>query len=422
MSAETLEKDAKNYPILRNLQYSPLKQGEEQYIILWDPTGLSSEKLVLPLNYFYLFQFFDGEHSLEQVGAEYLKKYGEFMMPDRLSKLVSDLDEKLFLEGDRLTQVQAAAFEAYRKLDARPMAFAGKQYEADPAKLRKQIDGFYASKEGPEKGKAECADQSIKGLVVPNFEQKDAGPIYAWGYQELRKGQVPDVFVLIGTCHAGLEGGIAFTDKDFETPFGTMPVNRAIIDLIRKESGETFFAEDLCHLREHSLELQLPFLQHALGEGRAISIVPILVAFPPATLTGGEYQQLFERVDHFLTITKRAIQDSGQQVCVIGSANLAHIGIRYGDKTPPTDFSFHRCMQIDLEMLKKVEEADPEGFAEFILKEGDQRRILGFSVIFSLLKLLQRNSEPLKGQVLRYDRGITDQFNSTVTYASIVFV
>ena len=422
MSTETVEKDSRNYPILRNLQYSPLKQGDEQYIVLWDPSGLSSEKLVLPLNFFYLFQFMDGDHSLEQVGAEYLKKYGEFMMPDRLSKLVADLDEKLFLEGDRLKAVQAEAFAAYRKLEVRPMAFARKQYEADPVKLREQIDGFYASKEGPEKGKAECAGQTIKGLVAPNFELKDAGPIYAWGYQELREGLVPDVFVLIGTCHAGLEGGIAFTDKDFETPFGTVPVNRAIIDLIRKEAGETFFAEDISHLREHSLELQLPFLQHALGEGRAISIVPILVDFPPDTLTGGEYQQLFHRIDQFLTITKRAIQASGQQVCVIGSANLAHIGIRYGDKTPPTDFSFHRCMQIDLEMLKKVEEADPEGFAEFILKEGNQRRILGFGVIFSLMKLLKRDGEDFKGQVLRYDRGITDQFNSTVTYASIVFV
>ena len=421
MSAETLEHDSKNYPILRNLQYSPLKQGDEQYIVLWDPSGLSSEKLVLPLNFFYLFQFFDGEHSLEQVGAEYLKKYGEFMMPERLTKLVSDLDEKLFLEGDRLKQVQAQAFEAYRKLAVRPMAFAGKQYEADPVKLRKQIDGFYSSKEGPEKGKAEYAGQRIKGLLAPNFDMKDAGPIYAWGYQELGEGLVPDVFVLIGTCHAGLEGGIAFTDKDFETPFGTVPVNRAIIDAIREEAGETFFAEDISHLREHSLELQLPFLQHALGEGRAISIVPILVDFPPDMLTGGEYQQLFHRIDQFLTITKRAIQASGQQVCVIGSANLAHIGIRYGDKTPPTDFSFHRCMQIDLEMLKKVEEADPEGFAEFLLKEGNQRRILGFSVIFSLMKLLKRDGEDFKGQVLRYDRGITDQFNSTVTYASIVF-
>ena len=139
-------------------------------------------------------------------------------------------------------------------------------------------------------------------------------------------------------------------------------------------------------------------------------------------MTGGDYQELFHRIDQFLSVTKGAIQSTGQQVCVVGSANLAHIGIRYGDKTPPTDFSFHRCMQIDLEMLKKVEEADPEGFAEFILKEGDQRRILGFPVIFSVMKLLQRENQVLKGQVLRYDRGITDQFNSTVTYASMAFV
>ncbi len=420
MSTE-VEKDPRNFPILRNLQYSPLKQGEEQYIVLWDPTGLSAEKLVLPLNYFYLFQFFDGEHSLEQVGGEYLKKYGEFMMPDRLTQLISDLDEKLFLENDRSEQAQKQAIEAYRKLDRRPMAFAGKSYEDDPEKLRAQLEGFYRSKEGPEKGKAEFAGKAIKGLVVPNFDLKEAGAIYAWGYQELQEGKAPDVYVLVGTCHSGLESGIAITDKDFETPFGTIPVNRPILDAIRKETGNTFFSEDIRHLKEHSLEFQLPFLQHALGEGRMISIVPILCAFPPETLTGGDYTDLFHHIDRFLTVTKQAIQGSGQTVGVIASANLAHIGIRYGDKTPPTDFSFHKCMQTDLEMMKKVEEVDPEGFAEFILKEGDQRRILGFPAIFTLLKLIQREGEPRMGQVLRYDRGITDQFNSTVTYASIVF-
>lgn len=422
MSLETVEKDPKKYPNLRNLQYSPLKQGEEQYIVLWDPTGLSAEKLVLPLNYFYLFQYFDGEHSVEQVGVEYLKKYGEFMMPERLNQLVTDLDEKLFLEGEKVEQVHKQALEAYRQKDVRPMAFAGKQYEADPVKLRAQLDEFYRSKEGPEKTPSENAGKLIKGLVAPSFDIKEAGAIYAWGYKELREGQVPEVVILLGTCHAGLGGGIAFTDKDFETPLGRIPVNRPLVDYIRKETGGSFFQEELLHLNEHSLEFQLPFLQHALGEGRAVSILPVLCSFPPATLTGGEYQPLFARVDQFLAVTKRAIQATGQQVCVIASANLAHIGIRYGDQKPPTDFSFHRCMQTDLEMLKKVEEADPEGLAEFILKEGDKRKILGFSPIFLLLKLLANSENPVKGQVLRYDRGITDQFNSTVTYASIVFV
>ncbi|MBI5411362.1 MAG: hypothetical protein HZA21_05160, partial [Nitrospirae bacterium] len=76
-------KDPKQFPILRNLQFSPIKDREDQYMVLWDPTGLSQDKLVLPLNYFFLVQHFDGDHSLEEIGALYLKRFGEFLMPDR---------------------------------------------------------------------------------------------------------------------------------------------------------------------------------------------------------------------------------------------------------------------------------------------------------------------------------------------------
>ena len=58
---------AAQYPLLRNLQFSPIKEGEEQYIVLWDPTGLSKERLVLPLNYFFIVQHLDGEHSVQDL-------------------------------------------------------------------------------------------------------------------------------------------------------------------------------------------------------------------------------------------------------------------------------------------------------------------------------------------------------------------
>ena len=99
----------KQCPLLRNLQYSPLKQDDEQYIMLWDPMRISMEKLIIPLSYFFLIQHFDGEHSLEEVATLYLKKFGEFLNPDRLYKLVDDLEEKLFLEGARFETAKAAA-------------------------------------------------------------------------------------------------------------------------------------------------------------------------------------------------------------------------------------------------------------------------------------------------------------------------
>ena len=410
-------KDLKAYPVLRNIQYSPMKQGEEQYIVLWDPSGLSSEKLIIPLNFFYLFQFLDGKHSLEQVGVEYLKKYGEFLMPDKLDKLIADLDQKLFLEGDRYEKAKAEALKAYREAPTRKPQFAGKSYEEDPEKLREQIAGFFSSKEGPKSGPSENAGKSIKGLIVPNYEPKDAGPLYAWAYKELKEAESPDVFIVIGIGHAGLDEPVAVTNKDFETPLGIVPVNQPIIDYMKAKGGEKLFSEEIRHQKEHSIEFQLPFLQEAVGKEKSISIVPVLSSFPPISFIDPELKDFAEQIEKFVALLKEAIAASGTKVCIIASANLAHIGLRYGDNTAPTDFSFHRCMQTDLEMLKQVEEVNAQGFAQFLITEQDKRHVLGFSAIYLLLKLIEAE----KGEVLRYDREIVDQFNSTITYASTAF-
>lgn len=407
----------KSYPALRNIQYSPMKQGEEHYIILWDPSGLSAEKLIIPLNLFYLFQFLDGEHSPEQIGVEYLKKYGEFLMPDKLERLIADLDEKLFLEGDRYEKAKAAAVKAYRDSPARKPRFAGKSYEAEPQKLREQVAGFFTSKEGPSSDPSGHQGKAIKGLVAPNYEVNVAGPIYAWAYKELREAEAPDVYVLLGTAHSGLAKPVAVTDKDFESPLGIVPVNRPIMEHLRSKGGDAWFADELRHETEHSIEFQLPFLQETVGARQSISIIPILSLFPPGCVTDPTLKDVADQVERFVAVLKDAVAASGQRVCFLASANLAHIGLRYGDDKAPTDFSFHRCMQTDLEMLKHVENVDAQGFAEFLLKEQDRRHVLGFSAIYLLLRLIEAE----KGEVLRYDREIVDQFNSTITYASAAF-
>lgn len=406
-------KDPKQYPILRNLQFSPIKKGEEQYIVLWDPSGLSKEKLVLPLNYFFIIQHFDGDHSLQEIGALYLKRFGEFLMPAKVEQLVGDLEAKLFLEGDRTEGAKAQARHAYREAAVRPAGFAGKSYEADRGQLKQQIDGFFSSQEGPDFKPSANKGKLIKGLVVPTYELRQAGPIYAWAYKELQEAQQPDVLVIIGTAHAGLEGLFALTDKDFETPLGIVPVDHAIMDRLKALVPE-YFEEDMAHLSEHSIEFQLPFVQTNTGASATIPIVPILSSFSAMSLSDPSVRASVERL---LAALREAISASGKTVCIIAAGELAHLGMRYGDSAPPTDFSFHRAMQYDLEMLKYVEDLKAEEFAGYIQKEKDQRRISAFSPIYCLLRLIEAE----KGQVLRYDRGITDQYNSTVTYASMAF-
>ncbi|MBH0191145.1 MAG: AmmeMemoRadiSam system protein B [Nitrospira sp.] len=406
-------KDPKQYPVLRNLQFSPIKQGEEQYIVLWDPTGLGKEKLVLPLNYFFIVQHFDGEHSLMDICALYLKRFGEFLMPVKVEQLVADLDQKLFLEGEQAEEARVQVRNEYRQAPLRAPLFAGRSYEADGVKLKKQIDGFFTSSEGPDFKPSENAGKLIKGLVVPTYDLKQAGPVYAWAYKELQEAAQPDVYVIIGTAYAGLAKLFAVTDKDFETPLGVVRTDQPIMSQL-KDRLPAWFEEDVCHQAEHAIEFQLPFLQHVVGDKRPFTIVPILCSFSALDLSEGGARVA---IDAFLVGLRDIMADCGRSSCVIAAGELAHLGLRYGDKEPPTDFSFHRSMQHDLEMLKHVEELNPGAFAAYIQKEQDRRRISGFAPIYSLLRLIQAD----KGEVLRYDRGISDQYNSTVTYASMAF-
>jgi len=409
----TTAKDPKQYPLLRNLQFSPIKEGEEQYMVLWDPSGLSKDKLVLPLNYFFIIQHFDGDHSLQDIVGLYLKRFGEFLMPNKVEQLVADLDQKLFLEGDRIKAVKQQARDLYRQSALRSAVFAGRSYETDGEKLTKQIESFFTSKEGPDFKPSEHRGKKIKGLVVPTFDLKQAGPIYAWAYKELQEAAQPDLYVVIGTAYAGLDNLFSVTDKDFENPLGVVRSDQALVSKI-KEQFPMLFEEDLCHQAEHAIEFQLPFLQHVVGLKKPITIVPILCSFSALSLSE---QHVRQSVEGFLGDLRDILTGSGRDHCVIAAAELAHLGMRYGDKEPPTDFSFHRSMQHDLEMLKPVEERKPDEFTNYIIKENDQRRISGFAPIYSLLRLIHAES----GQVLRYDRGITDQYNSTVTYASMAF-
>src|SRR5207247_10554059 len=101
-----------------------------------------------------------------------------------MDQLVSDLNEKLLLEGQRAEDGRRMAREAYGQSSLRRASFAGRGYEADGVKLKRQVDGFFTSKEGPDFKPSEHAGKKIKGLVAPTYDVKQAGPISAWDYKE----------------------------------------------------------------------------------------------------------------------------------------------------------------------------------------------------------------------------------------------
>ena len=149
----------------------------------------------------------------------------------------------------------------------RPPVFAGCFYPADPDRLRDLIYDFLARSTPPEARRP-------KALIVPHAGYVFSGPVAASGYAWLISHAASiDRVVLLGTCHTpGIDGLAAASVEAFQTPLGTVPVDRAAVEESLRLPHVQIDEE--AHDRDHALEVQLPFLQVVLS---SFTIVPFLV-------------------------------------------------------------------------------------------------------------------------------------------------
>lgn len=153
---------------------------------------------------------------------------------------------------------------------SRPSAVAGLFYPARDEELRRQVTALLAGA-----GTAGADPRAApKLLVVPHAGYVYSGAVAARAYALLGpwRGRIERV-VLLGPAHRVAFGGLAAPSADaFETPLGAVPIDRAAIDRLR--SLPQVVVSDRVHAQEHSLEVQLPFLQAVLG---GLSLVPLAV-------------------------------------------------------------------------------------------------------------------------------------------------
>jgi AmmeMemoRadiSam system protein B len=145
----------------------------------------------------------------------------------------------------------------------RPAAVAGAFYEADPVALERSLAGMMAAASAPD------IDLAPRAVIVPHAGHIYSGPTAAVAYLA-----VPPVtrVVLLGPSHFVRFSGIAApTVEAFETPLGAVPIDAALLE--SATGSAVVVTNDVAHAREHSLEVQLPFLQHTLG---AFTMLPLL--------------------------------------------------------------------------------------------------------------------------------------------------
>ena len=209
--------------------------------------------------------------------------------------------------------------------NVRKAAVAGSWYPGSAAALAAAVDGYLSA------ARRELTGE-VTALIAPHAGLMYSGPVAAHAYHLLR-GRSFDVAVLVGPSHfVAFDGVSVYAGGGFETPFGVASVDAECVRALL--SSDSVVREyPTAHVREHSLEMQLPFLQRLAPE---IPIVPLVMGHQTAATARALSESL-------------AIALTGRRALLVASTDLSH----YNDAATAAD--------LDRVVIDCVSRFDPDG-------------------------------------------------------------
>jgi AmmeMemoRadiSam system protein B len=217
--------------------------------------------------------------------------------------------------------------------DLRPSPIAGQWYDGNPASLARSVDEFLDRAKNPD------LDGEIIGVIAPHAGHRYSGPVAGHAFAALRGRTVDLVAVISPMHHPYFQPLITTTHQAYTTPLGPVPVDRdALTDLdVILKSELNFGLSPVPHDPEHSLEIELPFLQRALsGEWK---LLPVMVRAQDPFVSEGLGKAL-----------AKVLQ--GKNSILVASTDLSHF---YDQQT---------ALSLDRVMLHEIESFSPEGIFE----------------------------------------------------------
>ncbi len=210
----------------------------------------------------------------------------------------------------------------------RPAAVSGSWYPGTAPALRRAVEGYLENAGRPLLG-------DVRAVIAPHAGLIYSGPVGAFAYATLA-GRQYDAVALVGPSHFVAFEGVAIAPRgSFDTPFGLVPVAERDADVLMRASDRIRDVPG-AHAREHSLEMQLPFLAHLLP---GTPIVPLVM--------GRQSRDTVEGLAKALAATF-----AGRNVLLVASTDLSH----YHDA--------RTAARLDGRMVALVERFDPEGLLD----------------------------------------------------------
>lgn len=406
-------------PVHRHVNAFPVGEGSSRFILLQDPEQIS-EPIGVPLQVYLVFALLDGRHTIQDIQVELHRLLGELVFSSKIKEIVDFLDEHFLLDTPRYRRKRQELAEEFQKSSVRPALFAGKSYEADAERLKTALSRLI-NKQREDSNYSGVLEKvrggRLVGAIAPHYDiARGGGTCMADVFGLVDELCEADLFVILGTAHTHTDHLITITDKDFETPLGITKTDKEICSRIIGQVGETVKKDELAHKWEHSVEFQVLFLNFIMNGSKDFAILPVLCGSFHELLMSGKTPEEYKEFSSFIDSTLLAIEESGKKPFFIASADLAHVGLRFGDPRPDLH-DLARIEKEDRKFLEIAAKCDARSLFESIRKDRDRRRVCGFPAIFTLLKLLR----VAEGELINYKQQEDPGGGSVVSFASMIF-
>jgi len=274
-------------------------------------------------------------------------------------------------------------------ISPRKPAVAGQFYEGDGAALARQVESCFTDARGPGDlpARQRSPGRTVQAIVVPHAGFVYSGPIAAHAYRRVAGDRPPASVLVLGVDHYGMSRGASLSNRPWLTPLGPTPVDPELVTALRTPPVDV---DEEAHRREHSIEVQLPFLEYVLPHPR---FVPLEVGFGP-----------YDFLKQVAGVVRSAVRD--RDILLVASTDFSHY-------VPPAT-----AERLDRMAIDQILARDARGLYDTVRR--NDISMCGVAPTTVLLAALEgRNVHP---RLLRWGHsGEVEPMREVVGYAAIVF-
>ncbi len=266
-------------------------------------------------------------------------------------------------------------------------AVSGSFYPNDPQALRDRVGGCLS------KVQQERCYPGVRGIICPHAGYIFSGDTAAYGFHQVQKSPFKTVIIVGPSHYEAFEIASVDGEDAYQTPLGTIPINQTVSKKIRNSHPLLAYRPSV-HTPEHSVEMELPFLQSMWPEG-SFTVVPVIIGT--------------QRIED-LKILAKAIVDSTdpEETLLVASSDFSHFY--------PEEIARRK----DLHALDLLEKGDMNAF----IRESALRNIetCGFSAIVVMTEVVQAwGRYSAKSLIYQHSGQVTGNPDSVVGYGSVVY-